>query len=300
MYTFRIHGARGSVPASGPSYLRYGGHTTCFSLETEDGLIVVDAGSGLTDLDRLLRDRPAPPRLTLLFTHFHLDHIMGLAALTALHRAESKVVLMAVPEVHESWMEAPSSLLAQPFWPVSLLESRAYVDFQDFPAGGRLNLHGVVITWCRLVHPQASVAYRLDTPCGSVVVATDHEPGCPEADARLIRWAEGADLFLSDAQFSPEEAVACQGWGHGSWKSAAELAERAGVHRLLLTHHHPTRADEELDRFVHRARDIFPSPDAAAEHQQVDLWGGNGHGVLHECGIHPEKPGHIHLPHYTH
>ena len=64
-----VWGARGSVPTPGAEYVRYGGDTTCMSLETEDGsLIVLDAGTGLRRLGCELIRKP-PRRIAFLLSH---------------------------------------------------------------------------------------------------------------------------------------------------------------------------------------------------------------------------------------
>ncbi len=51
-----IWGARGSVPVSGPEYLRYGGDTTCLTIETASGeLLIFDAGTGIRALCAITR-----------------------------------------------------------------------------------------------------------------------------------------------------------------------------------------------------------------------------------------------------
>ena len=75
-----IHGARGSWPVSGRAYQHHGGHTSCVSLETSEGLLIIDAGSGLAQLGKLLERRTTLPPMTLLLTHVHLDDIIGLPA----------------------------------------------------------------------------------------------------------------------------------------------------------------------------------------------------------------------------
>ena len=53
----RCHGARGSIPVSGPGYIKYGGDTTCIEIRTEnDEVIIVDAGSGIRRLGNRLLD----------------------------------------------------------------------------------------------------------------------------------------------------------------------------------------------------------------------------------------------------
>ena len=55
-------GARGSTPAPGPDFVRYGGHTSCVAL-SHDGdpadlrpTLLLDAGTGLRRLPELLGD----------------------------------------------------------------------------------------------------------------------------------------------------------------------------------------------------------------------------------------------------
>ena len=85
-------GTRGSTPAPGPDYYRYGGHTSCVAL-SHDGAgdvapqLILDAGTGLRRLPELLGDRPF--RGTMLLTHLHWDHVQGLPFFTSGDRADA-------------------------------------------------------------------------------------------------------------------------------------------------------------------------------------------------------------------
>lgn len=47
----KVWGCRGSYPTPGETTVKYGGNTSCYTLETKDsGLIILDAGSGLIKL----------------------------------------------------------------------------------------------------------------------------------------------------------------------------------------------------------------------------------------------------------
>ena len=52
-----FHGVRGSVPVSGPKFSKYGGHTSCLEVCTQDVQLIIDAGSGFQNV-KLLEDRP--------------------------------------------------------------------------------------------------------------------------------------------------------------------------------------------------------------------------------------------------
>ena len=70
---FTIHGVRGSVPTPGIEYVKYGGNTSCFEIETCESQIFCDAGTGFRTA-KLLREEK---NVCVFFTHFHHDHIQG-------------------------------------------------------------------------------------------------------------------------------------------------------------------------------------------------------------------------------
>ena len=77
----RVHlcGVRGSTPAPGSEFVRYGGHTSCLAL-CRDGepapSLILDAGTGIRTVTALLVGRAFTG--TILLTHLHWDHVQGL------------------------------------------------------------------------------------------------------------------------------------------------------------------------------------------------------------------------------
>ena len=47
----KFWGVRGSHTVSGIDFLKYGGNTTCLSVEVEDKIFLIDAGSGIINFD---------------------------------------------------------------------------------------------------------------------------------------------------------------------------------------------------------------------------------------------------------
>lgn len=263
---FTIHGARGSLPVSGPAFRRYGGYTSCLSLETEEGVVVVDAGTGIASLWNDLSRRQQIPPVTILLTHLHLDHMAGLTALPLFHRKGVQVTLLADSAVFKDWPGAVKTLVGRPFWPVSIRNSEVHVRIGSLPKGkSTLWLYGVRIERCLVRHPQGCLSYKLRLPGQTVVLASDREVGDPGLDAAFLEFCRGADVLIHDAQYTPEEYPRRIGWGHSTWKMAAQVARAGQVGRLLLTSHDPFRSDEEVDRLVEKARRAFPHTAAAAE-----------------------------------
>lgn len=262
--SFIIYGARGTLPVAGKPFVRYGGHTTCFCLKTAEGLIIIDAGTGISLIDETADEELRPA--SLLFTHFHLDHIMALPFLKRFANHQSSLKLMADSSGGKNWRLALMNLFAPPYWPVALTEMGAGLEFNDLPVlAGNLELYGVRISWRPLSHPQGCLAYRLETAAGSVVIVTDHEGGDPKVDDILSRFCSRADYLIHDAQYTPAELKARRGWGHSSWAEGTDLASKAGVGELILTHHDYKRRDDEIDAMVETARRRFPKTRAAGE-----------------------------------
>ena len=95
----RVHlcGVRGSTPAPGLEFVRYGGHTSCVAVAHDDGAValILDAGTGIRLVSPLLDGRPFAG--TILLTHLHWDHVHGLPFFRAGDRDDARVTLL-LPE----------------------------------------------------------------------------------------------------------------------------------------------------------------------------------------------------------
>lgn len=271
MPAFIIHGARGSYPVSGKRFVRYGGRTSCFSVETPDGVLIIDAGTGIVPLGEKLNRRKALPPLTLLFTHFHLDHLIGLPAFLPLRRRDARVTLMADASQAGRWRGAIQTMMARPYWPLTLRSAGARIRFQDLPrrgsggVSGPLTVGRIRIFHCAVSHPQGCVSYRLELPNLTIVLATDREQDGREIPRAFQQLCRGTDVLVHDAQFTPQEYPRRRGWGHSTWQHSVRVAAQAGAKRLVLVSHDPKRTDAQVDEIVGRAARVFPNTVGATE-----------------------------------
>jgi phosphoribosyl 1,2-cyclic phosphodiesterase len=260
-------GVRGTFPSPGKDKTRYGGHTPCASVLSGAGeIIVVDAGTGIKDFgDCLLRERGAEPlRITLLLTHFHLDHVIGFPFFAPLFLPDVEIAIYAPASPSETEQHL-GGLVAGKYFPVELFETRSRKTYKEFPPDG-LVLGGVKVTRHRLCHPQGSLAYRFDEAGKSIVFATDTEHPEDEIDHELAAFAAGASHFICDATFTPDEyADGKRGWGHSTWLEGTKLAAEAGAGDLLLSHLNPDHGDDLVDGLAASARDPFRRTTAARQ-----------------------------------
>lgn len=228
-----------------------------------DEPIVIDAGTGLAFAADLAIGRPA--HFHILLTHFHLDHLLGLQTFRPFYRAEHRFTFYGFAAGREQLRDAIAGVFADPWFPVNLDDVPSQLEFVVLD-GTPFWLGPVLVNLARLHHPQGVTAFRLTHGRRSVVIATDHEAGRPEVDARLIEFAMGADVLMHDAQFTPEEHTSLyDGWGHSTWKDATRIATASDVDRLVLTSHDPFRTDDEIDEIVALARRDFANVEAAYE-----------------------------------
>jgi len=266
MHKFVIRGTRGSLPVCDRRYLRYGGNTTCFSIDTDHGVLIFDAGTGISSVGRDLSGRNNKLPICVLFTHFHLDHIIGLPGFAPLHDPHSLIRFMGDPNREDDWHTTLSSLFSKPYWPASLMSGGATKCFESLPMDRHsIELFGLRISWCPVFHPQGCLSYKIQFKDTTIVIATDHEHTRSDLCSGFLGFCEGADILIYDAMYTPAEYTSRVGWGHGNWQQGVQLAIESGVGELILTHHEASRTDSEIDEIVMRSREFFPQTRAATD-----------------------------------
>jgi phosphoribosyl 1,2-cyclic phosphodiesterase len=265
-------GVRGSTPTTQPNAWRYGGNTPCVEvIVSNGGRFVLDCGTGVrllgNDWEQSSFGRSMEAHV--LVTHYHWDHIQGIPFFSPFSQSRNRFHLYGFQSKfvgQDSLRRVFESQFASPYFPVGSSALSASRQFHEIEGGERFEIQGTYISSCWLNHPQGCLAYRLNTEAGSVVYATDNEPGVPEFDENLRQLASGADVLICDSQYSPEQlATSRKGWGHSSWLECVKLARQARVRNLVLFHHDPDSTDSVIDGFLHAARQEFPSTWAAME-----------------------------------
>ncbi len=263
---FRFWGVRGSIPSPGPRTARYGGNTTCIEVRSDDGtLIVLDAGTGIFALAQDLMTR-LPVAAHIFITHSHWDHIHGLPFFTPLFIAGNRVRLHgARDQVSGTGIEHVLGVqLQNSYFPVSEAQLDATLEYRTIEAGTPVAVGDAVVCGVLTNHPVTNLGYRISCNGKALFFTGDHEPfynPYPAADPRHAPTAadharrqrdidsamQGVDALIVDCSYTHEEYPAKQGWGHGTFDAALEMAMRVGARNLYCTHHEPTRGDDELE-----------------------------------------------------
>lgn len=248
-----VCGVRGSTPAPGPEYVRYGGNTSCVAL-ARDGKrpkLVLDAGTGLQNLSRVLAGQPF--RGTILLGHLHWDHTHGIPFFSAGDRPDARVrVLMPAQGGNPEALMA--RVMAPPHFPITVDELRGDWRLGELEAGEHV-IEEFDVTAAEIPHKGGrTFGFRVSDGATSLAYLSDHHPiqlgpgpeGHGEYHEAAFGLCDGVDLMIHDAQYTVAEFPSRSTFGHSTIDYAVGLAEVCKVKRLLLFHHDPRRTDAEL------------------------------------------------------
>jgi phosphoribosyl 1,2-cyclic phosphodiesterase len=245
----KFWGVRGSIPSPGASTVKYGGNTSCVSVEVDKKTLIFDAGSGIKGLGEELRNKNSD--VFVLVSHKHWDHIQGFPFFAPLYQKDRRIYVIQTP--HEK--RRLCGLIYQ------MDGAHFPVKAQDLPSDyacieenipGFLAEHGFHVTTVEANHPGGGHGYRLESRNSSMVYLTDNELDPPyekttEFDG-FVRFCHGADVLIHDAQYTEADMPHKHGWGHSLVNQVVDLALAAEVKQLVLYHHDPDRTDAELDK----------------------------------------------------
>lgn len=274
----QFFGVRGSYPAVGSQFSRFGGNTAALCVQVAGRRIIFDGGLGLIDLGKRAMQETDH---VIFMSHVHYDHLTGLPFFGPLYRNGNRVRVFA-----PATMVEPLRLFWNPpFFPLRLTDYPAQVEILPSPEGqidlaellglpgreGNPTLSTMFLD--RNYHPANGImVHKVTYNDRSVVYATDIELTTDDAISRVSAFCMGADLLICDTQYEDKEYLGHhQGWGHNSIDLTARLAEAARVKELVLFHHAPTREDSALETLEDRARQRFPGARAAYEGLAVQL-----------------------------
>jgi phosphoribosyl 1,2-cyclic phosphodiesterase len=270
----KFYGTRGSIPVPEKEYMHFGGNTACVLIRFDnEKLLILDAGSGMRKLGQELAADPVGTRhLRIALSHTHWDHIQGFPFFQPAFLPEYTLDLYLGKrnEMEQDLKSIFSNQMRFEYFPIGLEKLQATIRFWEPEPVPTLTSWGGKVSACPLPHPGQSYGYRYEYGGKTIVYCTDVEHG-EEINPSVVELAQGADLLIHDAQYTPEELPARQGWGHSSWLQAVQVAQQAQVKRLALFHHDPAHTDHFLLQEEKRCKAILPTAFFAREGMEVVL-----------------------------
>ncbi len=230
--------------------------TSCYLITSGTEALVLDAGTGLGALHldpSLLEGIEA---VTVLLSHFHLDHVTGLGFISE-RGLDGRELTIAGPGSlcygRPTRSIVQDQLLASPLQTTSPLVSACWAEL----GWDTLGFAGhEVVTWEQNRHPLPSAGFRVGD---RFAYCTD-----TEFDPETVRRTAGVTTLLHEA-WEPTDAER----GHTSGEEVGTIAAEAGVSRLVITHHHPLPGVRERTAAAAQAR--FAAAVSATDEAVLEL-----------------------------
>jgi phosphoribosyl 1,2-cyclic phosphodiesterase len=257
----KFWGTRGSIASPGPDTIKFGGNTACLEVVSNTGnRVVIDAGTGIRALGDELVRTGLPVHLTLLITHAHWDHILGMAFFKPVYLESTVINIDGCPKAFWGLANIFDNRKGDGYFPVAFDELKARIRHLEKIPQGPLQLGDLTIEGIETNHPQGGMGFKIRENDRCLVFLTDNELSVEAPLGRqpvdFAQFAQGCDLLIHDAQYLPEELDFHRGWGHSSFADVVELAVMAHVPQAILFHHDPARTDREIEEIEARARKL--------------------------------------------
>lgn len=267
--------------------------------------ILIDCGEG-TQIAMKEKGWSPKPIDVICFTHFHADHISGLPGmLLTMGNAERTEPLLLVGPKGLSKVVASLRIIA-PELPfvidcLELAENEQTVVFDGFKIEAfkvkhNVPCYGYSIIVDRIGKFQIDKAVALGIEKkywsrlqrgeiindGDMTLVPEMVLGEPRKGLRvtyctdtrptagIIEHAKDADLFICEGMYGELDKLSkAKENKHMTFYEAAELARRAQVKRLWLTHYSPSL--NRPDEFLPGAREIFPATEVCKDGKTIEL-----------------------------
>ena len=270
----KFWGVRGSHPISDKNFLEYGGNTTCLSVEIEENIFIIDAGTGLIKFDDI--DGKNYNKFNMFFTHMHIDHIQGLMFFKPLYSKTKTVNLYGPVLLNRSFYETIKDLMKGNLFPVGIENMQGLKAVNLLNHESKLEFPtktGIITVYSKYIncHPRGGVlVYKFVYENKSFVFATDVESkkgGLEE----LIEFSKDTDLLIHDAQYTDDEYVHRVNWGHSTENMAIENGIKSNAKILCLTHYNSESTDKILNERYENLKTKFNGLIMAKEGLEIKL-----------------------------
>jgi len=280
-FKLKFRGVRGSFPVADKKFLQYGGNTSCVEVNAGGHTIILDAGTGIVKAgDELMEkyissaleiENRTPVKTTILLSHIHQDHLLGLTFFKPMHLKTAQIDIFGDGSDKSDLKNNLSDLVFGKTFPLDLSDIKCKLNIHNLSENYCIVIHpdsipelvkkenfapaegDVVITFYKsYVHPQDGVmVYKISYNGKSLIYATDKESYLG-GDKKFINFSKNCDLLIHDAQYTSEDYLnhhsPKQGFGHSTYEMAIEAMRQSNAKNLVFFHYEPSYDDSKLDK----------------------------------------------------
>ncbi|EOT44466.1 ribonuclease Z [Enterococcus columbae] len=275
-------------------------------LDERNAVWLFDCGEGtqMQILKSNLRPRKIEK---IFITHLHGDHIFGLPGLLSsrsFQGGDEKLEVYGpngIEEYIKTSLRISKTRLAYPIEYIEVKDNQVVFDDGQFKVEAKKLDHGIESFGYRIteadragelqveklkalgilpgpVYGQIKNGGQVTLPDGRIINGADfvgeaHKGriitilGDTRYHQHSIELAKNADVLVHESTFNKNEGKLAKAYFHSTTHQAAQVAKKAGVKQLILTHISSRYLNSDLNQLADEAREIFPNTLVAK-----DLW----------------------------
>lgn len=235
--------------------MNVGGNTACLEVRADNKIIIFDMGSGIVRLGNYLNEYEQNGKnldIRIFLTHTHWDHIHGFPFFKPAFLPQNTLTFYSP---HPNLQERLEYQQDFRFFPISLSHMASKKVFVQLEKNSEIKIGNIKIKNILQYHPGDSFGYRVTYKGKSFVYATDSEYKNLTSDfvTRHAEFIKNTDWLVFDAQYTLEEAIHKEDWGHSSAMQGVDFAILSKVKNLALFHHEPDNDDYRIHGMLKRA-----------------------------------------------
>lgn len=209
--------------------------TSCFLVEAKDQLIMLDAGTGVSNLGKYKEIWDKYDSFSIILSHFHLDHLIGLIYLPPFLEGKTmKIYGPGKPAYGKTTEEYLSEMFQTAFFPTPIQKLADQVEIYDYSAGD-FQIGEVQIQVREQKHTSPSFQICIDE---TLVYATDvcfeKETWNPDLKASVLLHE-----CCKVEEYDPT---------HTTLKNLMEGIPEGQFENIFLIHHNPEWTKEDWEQ----------------------------------------------------
>lgn len=238
-------GTRGAFPLNLPETQALGTETTSVTITSAHReRLILDAGTGLNKLEPSVNDD------TVLLSHFHYDHILGLPYFLMRKKSGRLRLVTSCAQDLTEFSQKLASIFGGIGFPARL--SEIYHDLEFIVINPRTmcaQLQSWRVDAIALNHPGQAFGYRIQHAEAEATLCyfMDHEHGT-DKDESILEFARHADLIIYDAAYDDSNYAAHRGFGHSTIEIGCQFRRQSQAKSVALMGHSMERVDKDKER----------------------------------------------------
>ncbi|MGI6137127.1 MAG: MBL fold metallo-hydrolase [Christensenellales bacterium] len=229
-----------------PSYCR---ETACIMVRKNNTLLLLDAGTGVSNLKHFEKDLEKHDTIHIILSHYHLDHTIGLSYLSKW--CKNKSIVLYLPKETKSG-QSPREILEQLFnsdsFAHSLYGISKDISFFEYEEKTRFDIGDFIVETKLQTHTSPSFAIKVDD---LICYASD-----TIIEPTTFKWASDVKIVFHEC-WSKEKNSS----GHSSFEEILEESKKLKNGKVVLIHQNPDITLEQYEGFCEGLSKIIVAKD---------------------------------------